>query len=405
MSNADLLAELKIDRNDQAGDDGRSLTWLWVLIVVLLAAAAAWYFMRPQAPEVTIATARTAPSGVQASSVLDASGYVTARRIATVSSKVTGKVNEVLIEEGMQVTEGQVLARLDDSSERADYRLAKAQEEAARVRLNELSVQLIEAEKALRRTQDLQSKQLASASDLDAAVSRAETLKARLASGKEDVAVASEAVAVQQRRLDDMVIRAPFEGVVIAKAAQPGEMISPISAGSGFTRTGIGTIVDMQSLEIEVDVNEAYIQRVETGQRVTATLDAYPDWKIGASVIAIIPTADRQKATVRVRIGFDQLDSRILPDMGVKVAFHSDQPASDVTPAAPAVLIPADALRRDGSQDIVFVVRDDTATRQAVRTDGRVGEQVRIVAGLRAGESVIVAGPEDLQEGMAVKVP
>ena len=256
--------------------------------------------------------------------VLNASGYVTARREATVSSKVTGKVMEVLIEEGMKVTNGQVVARLDDSNVKTSLDVAVAQLASAKAALAETEAQLKDADQEFQRTTELAKQHIASQSDLDLAESNAKALQAHLAQQQLDIVVAERQVEMWQQQMDDMIIRAPFDGVITTKDAQPGEMISPVSAGGGFTRTGIGTIVDMNSLEIEIDVNESYINRVEPGQPVEATLDAYPDWKIPCKVIAIIPTADRDKSTVKVRVGFDQLDPRILPDMSVKVAFRDN---------------------------------------------------------------------------------
>jgi RND family efflux transporter MFP subunit len=219
------------------------------------------------------------------------------------------------------------------------------------------------------------------------------------------VAVADSQVALQQADLDNTIIRAPFSGIAISKDAQPGEMVSPVSAGGGFTRTGICTIVDMNSLEIEVDVNESYINRVRAKQDVTAVLDAYPDWQIPASVITMVPTADRQKATVLVRIGFKALDPRILPDMGVKVTFLRDAgDAADLPAAQPVALVPKAAIRQDGDQAIVFVLAGDTVERRPVQTGGTDGDRLEVVAGLRAGERVVVAGPVTLQAGSLVVV-
>ena len=220
--------------------------------------------------------------------------------------------------------------------------------------------------------------------------------------------------------LDDTIVRAPFSGIVITKDAQPGEMISPVSAGGGFTRTGIGTIVDMSSLEIEVDVNETYINRVVPRQKVEAVLDAYPDWRMPAHVITTIPSADRQKATVKVRIAFDPsagsgspraqsrgeaLDARILPDMGVKVSFLRDAPAAGQAPSAPAVIVPKAAVRSADGKTIVFVLAsEDRVERRAVKIGLETGDQVEIVSGVRAGERVVVDGPQTLKDGDKVKV-
>ena len=392
------LDGLRIERG--AEREPQSKLWLVTAVVVILLAmgAALWWHSRSGAIEVQTALARDSSSGGDRT-VLNASGYVTARREATVSSKVTGKVTEVLIEEGMKVTNNQVVARLDDSNVKASLETAKAQLESAKSALAETEAQLKDADQEFTRTTELAKQHIASQSDLDLAESNAKALQAHLAQQKLDIVVAERQVAEWQQQLDDMIIRAPFDGVITTKDAQPGEMISPISAGGGFTRTGIGTIVDMASLEIEIDVNESYINRVEPGQPVEATLDAYPNWKIPCKVIAIIPTADREKSTVKVRVGFDQLDPRILPDMSVKVAFRD----SGGTAAGRALLVPkSSVLNRDG-RDVVFVVRDGHAERRAVTVTDTQNDDSVLSAGVSAGEKVVVSAPADLQDGTAVK--
>ena len=323
--------------------------------------------------------------------MLNASGYVTARRRATVSSKITGKVVEVNVEEGMAVKEGQVLARLDDSTPKAALALAEAQAEAARRNITENEVRLADARLTLSRRMQLVKERVVDAGGgrhvaggrrfhRGAHRGRARAGARRRAPGR-----------VQQTDLDNTVIRAPFSGVAISKDAQPGEMVSPVSAGGGFTRTGICTIVDMKSLEIDVDVNESYINRVRAGQDVTAVLDAYPDWQIPARVITMVPTADRQKATVLVRIGFKQLDPRILPDMGVKVTFlRDDQRAAAATRSErPVLLVPKAALRAENGQNVVFVVTRATAVgeRRAVKSAGEDGDRLEVLAGLKPGRA------------------
>jgi len=397
------LDALRIDRRPPP-----SRPVLPILAVVLLAGAVTgaflWWKQRSAPATVRTQPAREAPSGGP-QTLLNASGYVTARRVATVSSKVSGKVVEVLIEEGMRVEAGQVLARLDASNVERTLRLAEAQLESARKALDETRANLDKAEREFRRVTQLAASQVASPSDLDRAEAEAKSLAARLAKQSADVIVAENEVAVWKQQLDDTIIRAPFSGVVTSKNAQPGEMISPLSAGGGFTRTGICTIVDMTSLEIEVDVNESYINRVTAGQPVAATLDAYADWKMPAKVIAIIPTADRQKATVKVRVGFEKLDPRILPDMGVKVAFQDGEkePASAVTSAPGGVLAPKATVRPQAGRDYVWVVRNGRAERRAVTLGPVRGEEVSIVAGVTAGERLVVEGPAGLADGAAVK--
>jgi RND family efflux transporter MFP subunit len=312
----------------------------------------------------------------------------------------------VLIEEGMRVEEGAVLARLDDTEARAQLSLAQAQLTAARSQLVEIRAQLDQAERDQVRQEELLRRQLVSAQSMETARAQRDMLRAKLAAAEEQVRVARESVSVAQVQLDNTVIRAPFSGVVTAKAAQPGEMISPISAGGGFTRTGIGTIVDMDSLEIQVDVNEAFINRVTAEQPVEATLNAYPDWKIPGSVIAIIPTADRSKATVKVRIAIRSKDARIVPDMGVRVAFLNPQPAGGTTPAAtePGVFVPADAVRGEGAGGAVFVYANDRVERRSVTLGRSVGGNRLVLSGLRDGERVVVSPPESLKDGASVRL-
>jgi RND family efflux transporter MFP subunit len=352
---------------------------------------------------VQTAVARAASQGGGAGSVLDASGYVTARRQATVSAKITGKVTEVLIEEGQRVREGAVLARLDDTEAQAQLGLTRAQLVAARSQLAEVRAQLVQAEQDYARQRELADRKLIAPQALDAALAQRDMLRARLAATEEQVKVATESQAVAQVQLDNTVIRAPFGGVVIAKSAQPGEMISPISAGGGFTRTGIGTIVDMDSLEIQVDVNESYINRVTPGQPVEATLNAYPDWKIPGDVIAIIPTADRSKATVKVRIAIKAKDARIVPDMGARVGFLDGKPAAGAPPPAPSVLVPADSVRTEGDAAVVFVYANGKVERRSVTLGPDVSGQRRVLSGLRDGERVVLAPPPALADGQAVK--
>lgn len=396
------LAELQIDR--EAAPEGRSRWSLIVLAFLGFAAVVAiviWAFgSNPVA--VTIESVRLTQSGGSAASVLDASGYVVARRQATVSSKIAGKILEVLVEEGVRVEKDQIVAYLDDSAQIAQLNLARAQLSSAKAALNETKAQLRQAELDLTRSTELLARNLTSRADFDAATANAETLRARLATGHENVTVAKRRVDVSKDQLNNTVIRAPFAGVVVTKNAQPGEMISPISAGGGFTRTGICTIVDMDSLEIEVDVNEAYIQRVRPDQTVTATLDAYQNWKIPARVIAIVPTADRQKATVRVRIGFLERDQRIFRDMGVKVAFLSD--GADTTEAQPAtVYVSRDAVRTDSEGNFVWIVRDNAVQRRTVSIGQSSRRGVQIMSGLGAGDKIVVAEEDNLVAGQTVE--
>ncbi|MGB2716093.1 MAG: efflux RND transporter periplasmic adaptor subunit [Vicinamibacterales bacterium] len=406
----DELASLRIDSSARGGGSRRGV-WILVLVLAALVAGGWFWSRRVEATEVkTAAVAAETGTGPAPGAVLNASGYVAARRRATVSSKVTGKVLEVYIEEGKEVRKGQVLARLDDSQLRAALNVGRAQLEAARRATAEDEAGLREAELTLQRRRQLLKEGVIGRAELDTAESQVETLKARIAMAQQQVQVAESQVKAIQTDLNDMVVRAPFDGVAISKDAQPGEMISPVSAGGGFTRTGICTIVDMSSLEIEVDVSESYINRVRSGQPVEAVLDAYPDWRIPAQVITTVPSADRQKATVRVRIGFEtesekkKLDPRILPDMGVKVSFLNERaPQGEQAAPRARLLVPKTAIRSDNGTSILFVVREDRAERRAVRVGAADGERVEVISGINAGERVVVDGPATLVDGARVK--
>jgi RND family efflux transporter MFP subunit len=405
-----LLSELRIDRSRSAPPASPS-RWPWVVALVgaLTATAIMVWVLRPQPLDVRVAGVQevAASSAPTASSVLDASGYVTARRIATVSSKVTGKVLDVLIEEGQQVAEGELLARLEAVDAEAQLALGRAQLAAARSEAARSEAQLRLAEQTLTRQRDLAARKLIAEAALDQAVAERDALAAQLQNARDRVQVADESLALAQIGLDNTEIRAPFAGVITVKAAQPGEMISPVSAGGGFTRTGIGTVVDMDSLEIQVDVNESFIGRVKPAQRVEAVLNAYPDWRIPAEVIAIVPTADRSKATVKVRIAFLERDARVVPDMGVRVSFLGDAPAagSDAASAATRFIsVPAEAvLSRDG-REVAFVVRDGVASLREVSADPPRSGQRRIQRGLAAGEQVVLSPPAELADGARVEV-
>lgn len=392
------LDQLKIHRPVHAPRGNVAGRLGWVLLILAVAAVVVWFFLRPKPVEIRTATAQVAKTEGPRT-LLNASGYVTARRQATVSSKATGRVLDVLVEEGMKVEEGQVLAHIDSSNVEASLNLANAQLESTRSALGETKASLELAEKALVRAQKMADVQGVSVADVDRAFADAAMLRARLVRQEADLRVGGEQVAIWKQQLDDTIIRAPFAGVVISKNAQPGEMISPMSSG-GFTRTGICTLVDMASREVEVDVNESYINRVSPGQPVSVTLDSYPDWTIPAKVIAIIPTADRQKATVRVRVGFEALDPRILPDMGLKVAFQGT--VENRAQSVRFVSVPKSSVHRIDGKDIVWLVREDRLERRAVTVDSGSGDQVSLSAGLDGGERIVVEGPENLNEGIKV---
>jgi RND family efflux transporter MFP subunit len=402
---ADLLNQLRIDREYRDEPQARR-RWPWIaggMLLLVLIALGGWVLRPVRAPSVHTAIAQPMANGGLSASVLDATGYVTARRQATVSAQITGTLTEVLIEEGDHVKAGQVLARLDDTSQRAGLAQAEAQLHSAQALLAQYEAQLAQGRRDVKRLEDLVQRKLVSDQAVEQARTLVDTQSAQVQGQRKQIDLAAANVRAAQVQLDYCTIHAPFTGVVIAKAAQVGEIVSPFSAGGGFTRTGIGTLVDMDSLEIEVDVNEAYINRVVPGQPVASVLNAYPDWKIPSHVIAIIPTADRSKATVKVRIGLDVKDERIVPDMGVRVSFLEERKAAADDARAPkGVLVPSTALRRDGDRDVVFVVADGRARKRAVILGGVYGASRQVESGLAPGESVILDAPDDLKDNAAV---
>ncbi len=394
------LSALKIAEHARLRSGSKWLRWVAAAVGVCFLVFALGFVLIGKAPTVQLATAHST-SGDTRVALLNASGYVTPRRRATVAAKITGRVVRMNAEEGMQVQEGQVLAVLDESDARTRLVSAQADRDATWAALADLQVNLVNADRELHRTQELEKAGVSSPQALDLARTTADSYRARIKSTDEQVRAAEARIKMAQQDLDNCTVRSPFAGIVVSKDAQVGEMVSPVSAGGGFTRTGIATIVDMNSNEIEVDVNESYIARVEPGQPVTSVLDAYPDWKIPSHVRTVIPTADRQKATVKVRISFDKLDPRILPDMGVKVTFLGEE--TGAAKAAARVLAPHDAVRQENGQPVVFLYRDGKVERRAVRVGATQGNDVEIIAGVADGDRLVV-GNEPLKDGQRVDV-
>lgn len=377
----------------------RHVLFVFVILAIASGSAVAFFNRPVQVEAVTVYR----PLTTGPSTLLNASGYVTPRRRATIAAKITARVVEMLAEEGMVVETGQLLAQLDDTDAKKRLLVAKTARDVAVASVKNLEIDLVGAERELNRQKRLRESGVASEQTLDNAVTSTDSLRARLLVAQQQVRSAEANIAIAKLDLDSCAVRAPFAGVVVSKDAQVGEMVSPISAGGGFTRTGIATIVDMSSLEVEVDVNESYIARVKPGQRVTATLDAYPEWRIAAKVRTVIPTADRKKATVKVRIAFDELDPRILPDMGVKVAFLADRPQNrDNT--KPSLVVPKAAVREEDKKPIVYVVSDNRLERRAVTIGDPRDDTIEIIAGLTDGERVITAGPDELIDGQKVRI-
>lgn len=398
------LGSLRIDdRHRSKSKTGKRLGLFSAIVGGLVIVAGLLAAFRTRKPLVEVAAAR--PAGdLRAEALLNASGYVTPRRRATVAAKVTGQIKEIYAEEGLRVKAGQVLAILDCAQPDAALTSAKTDRDATAAALADLEVQLSYAERELQRAEGLRSANVYSQEALDNARTTRDSLRSKITLTKEQTRAADARIAVAEQDVINCTVRSPYDGIVVSKDAQRGEIVSPLTAGGGFTRTGIATVVDMNSIEIEVDVNESFIARVKPGQKVIATLDAYPDWQIPSTVRTVIPTADRQKATVKVRIAFDKLDPRILPDMGVKVAFLGDEPPPGKGKTEAQVLVPQNSVHMEGGTPVVFLVRDGKLERRAVSVGAQRGTDVEIMAGVVTGDTVAVKGSETLRDGEAVEV-
>ncbi|HET8921955.1 MAG TPA: efflux RND transporter periplasmic adaptor subunit [Candidatus Acidoferrum sp.] len=407
------LGSLRIHDGQRAKSGmGKRIIYASIPVLIFAGIVAAAFAFRSQKPVVEVTTAAKPDAGGH-QTALNASGYITPRRRATIAAKITGRVTGVFFDEGTRVSEGQLLATLDDSDYKRALDSAKADRDSSQAAIADFEVQLRNAQIALRRAEQLQSAGVQTQEALDNATTAVDSLKAKIALAKQQVMAAESRIAVAQQAVDNCTIRAPFPGIVVSKDAQVGEMVSPNSAGGGFTRTGIATIVDMKSNEIEVDVNESYIAKVKEGQQVTATLDAYPEKAIPSKVRTVIPTADRQKATVKVRITILNLDKYdfILPDMGVKVAFlEEEKPAAKVKGKGgdkgpqTVAFIPKSAVRSDSSASFVFLVKDGKLERRAVSLGMDRGTDVAVLAGVTPGDSLVVKGPETLRDGDKVEI-
>jgi RND family efflux transporter MFP subunit len=407
VDNAELLKELRIDRNQREAHDSGPGRWPWiaagVLVLLTLLGGAAWLWLGQRPLPVKTATAVAPTAAGESGAVLQATGYVTARRQATVSAQITGTLTAVLIEEGDRVTKGQVLARLDDSGYKATLAAVKAQADAARAMVVQYQSQLDQAAHDAKRLNQLVERGLVSRQSAEQAQTQVASLRAQLAAQRQQAHAADAQAAVAKVNFDYTVVRAPFSGVVTTKDAQVGEIISPLSAGGGFTRTGVGTIVDMDSLEIDVDVNEAYIGRVKPGMPAEAVLDAYPDWKIPAHVVAIVPTADRGKATIKVRVALEQKDARVVPDMGARVSFLEEKAKAGAAPPQ-GVLVPATAIVQRDGHSVVFVLDGEQVHQRTVTPATQTYGDLRLLpTAVSAGESVVVSPPPALKDGSDVQ--
>jgi RND family efflux transporter MFP subunit len=410
---SELLRQLRIDRDKRAPEKAGARRWWWIAAILGLLIAAGvgsfvWLNLAVPAVKVVVARPVSTGAGSAGASILDASGYVVARRQATVSAKITGKLDQVFIEEGQHVKESEIVAKLDDTNAAAALAQAKAAVTQAEATLAQAKAAADDITPIYRRNQQLAAAEVISKAALDTSKADYDAKQADLGVAKGNLAVQQAALKVAQRQEEDTVVRAPFTGVVTTKNAQPGEIVSPLSAGGGFTRTGICTLVDMDSLEVEVDVSENFIGRVHAQEPAVLKLNAYPDWQIPAYVIAVVPTADRSKATVKVRVGFKSRDPRILPEMGARVSFLSQADNSAGGASGSGVVLPSESVRKNdeagANSGVVFVVHDDTLERRVVKLGARGDDGQVVLSGVSSGERVVVGDFAKLADGARVKI-
>jgi RND family efflux transporter MFP subunit len=408
---SELLKELRIDRSAQPVDAGGRGQRYWIAGAgaIVLVAALGWLLSgQSRAAPVRVAVAQPLPAGgAKAASILDASGYVVARRQATVSAKITGRLDKLFIEEGQHVKAGQVLAKLDDTNALAALQQAKAAVQQAEAAVAQAKAAAEDVTPTYERNRKQAQAGLISDEALEASKAAYDAQQTALTVAQGNLAVARASMQIAQRNLDDTVVYAPYTGVITTKNAQPGEIISPLSAGGGFTRTGIGTLVDMDSLEVEVDVSENFVSRVLPDAPAILKLNAYPDWEIPAYVIAVVPTADRSKATIKVRVGFKSRDPRILPEMGARVSFlNREDAAGAASPAAPGVTLPQAAVGAGASDSTgtVYVLHDTTVERRVVRLGAREGDSRIVLSGVAAGERVAIGDFAALADGARIRI-
>jgi RND family efflux transporter MFP subunit len=384
-----LLDSLRIERTPVRRKGISPLVYGAVAAAMIAIAAAGWFFWPDNAIPVHVITASAEGSGGAGSS-LDASGYVVARRKATLSAKIMGKIAEVNFEEGQRVKAGDVVARLDDTN----YAAALLQ---ARAQLSQAKAAFDNATPIYTRYQALKAQ---GAISTDAV----ENQRILYDNARTQYSVAQAQVSYAEANLRDTVVRAPFAGVVTVKVAQIGEVVAPQASGGGDTRTGILTIVDMESLEVQVDVSENYIERVQVGGAATIHLDAFPDWDIPGSVIAIIPTADQSKGTVAVRVAIKSKDPRILPQMAARVAFMTASEKGASAAAVSRVSVPVSAVVANGKTGSVFVIgAEGKIEKREVALGLKTSQAVTILSGISAGDRLASDNLDKLHDGDRVK--
>ena len=398
---ASELSRLKIERGSAPIRHRRRRRWVGLgIVAIIVAAVAAWYVAQPHPASVQAATVVTAfPS--QQFVVLNATGYVVAQRKAAIASKATGRLEWLGVAEGSRVKAGEVIARIDSRDVRAQAQSAEAGVNAAKAAVEQARVELANAQTELKRNQDLVAKGFITQSALDTAKARVDRGAASLASAQANVSQAAANARNAEVSVDYTEIRAPFDGVILSKSANVGDMVTPFSSATD-SKGAVVTMADMTTLEVEADVSEASLSKVQVGQPAEITLDALPDARFKGRISRMVPTVDRAKATVMTKVRFDAIDPRVLPEMSAKVSFLSQE----VTPEQqkPLVAVNPEAIATREGRSVVLVIKDGVATEVAVAPGAKIGDVTAISGAVKSGDKVVLRPAADLKNGALVTI-
>jgi HlyD family secretion protein len=400
MSVADL-SKLKIDRSLAPVRTRRRRKWIWLgAMALVVAAGGVWFVLQPRAIAVQATpVVTTYPS--QQFVVLNSTGYVVAQRKAAISSKASGRLEWLGVAEGSRVKAGEVIARLDKRDVAAQLDAGLANVKVARATLEQAQAEDRDAEASLKRTQDLVAKRFVSQSALDQAVARADRAVAGVASGRAGLAAAEANAKNAQVAVDYTLIRAPFDGIILSKSANVGDMVTPFSSAAD-SKGAVVTMADMGTLEVEADVSESSLSKIKVGQPAEIALDALPDSRFRGSVSRIVPTVDRAKATVMTKVRFDAIDPRVLPEMSAKVSFLS-QPVT-AEQQKPLVAVSPDALAQRDGKTVVYVIRENKAVEVPVTPGVKIANVTAIAGDVKSGEKAVLKPAPEIKDGALVKL-
>jgi len=394
------LSTLKINRTPQ--NQSSNTKWIIIAIILCCVIGGGYFLMNTTSVEVETMQVFTSQSS-SSETILTGQGYVVAQRKAAISSKATGRLDALYVIEGDKVKQGDIIGRIESADVQAALDQQKAQLEVQKAALENATAELEDAEISLKRQQELRKENVGTQADLDAAINRVKKAKAQIQSAKASIATQESAIRASLVQVENTIIRAPFDGTILNKNANVGEVITALGGAAG-SRGAVVTLADMTSLQVEADVSESAIQKIQENQPVEISVSAISDKKYKGIVNKIIPTADRAKGTVQVKIRFDDIDNRVLPEMGAKVNFLKINTVVNEIESKPKLLIPQTAIQTKNGKKTVFVVKDNAAQETAVSTGTILGEYVEITNGLMNGDVIILAPSDNIQQGSKVQI-